>query len=197
MTNKVKPFYIEITDNMTPQMVQDAFDKCVDAGADAEECIADTNKKHNYQDAYHETFNYFGVSDYNETYLADDHCNYGELAQEITLDQLDKWLWLEVEWKAGDECVYKGNGAVVIGWHPSHPVVIIDSDEFGLESCSACELSKPETPEQKVERERLEAIDSMFIELNLGEERELNEDDRESIHWKSCEVAYDAGYRKQ
>ena len=74
---------------------------------------------------------------------------------------------MEIEWKNGDRCVYKNNGAVVIGWHPSHPILIIDSDEFGLESCSACELSKPETPEQKSERERMELARD-FYELTVS-----------------------------
>lgn len=58
-----------------------------------------------------------------------------------------------VEWKPGDRCIYEGNGAIIVGWHPEHPVIVIDADEFGLIGVSMNELIKPETPEQKEERE--------------------------------------------
>jgi hypothetical protein len=203
MTNKVKPFFIRITDDMTPQMVQDAFDKCVDAGATADECIADTNRKHSYQDSYHENFNYFGVSDYNETYLTDDHCNYGECAQEITLDQLDEWLGLDGEhgWDGeglppvGVECeILDINGNDVIG---SGTIYHVDANKFFVLSESLKNypeestinmfdgtinlyvmwvnngdkrFRKPETPEQKAERERLEAAYDLYLtRLSVGE----------------------------
>ena len=77
---------------------------------------------------------------------------------------------MEIEWKNGDRCVYKNSGAVVIGWHPSYPILIIDSDEFGLESCSACELSEPEAPEQKNEREMVElARDFYELTVSVGD----------------------------
>lgn len=72
-----------------------------------------------------------------------------------------------VEWQNGDECVYKGAGAVFIGYHPSHPVMVIDSDEFGLgmvpiEAMGSEGLSKPESPEQKTEREREEKAKALY-----------------------------------
>ena len=109
----------------------------------------------------------------------------------------------QAEWKNGDECVYNGRPnlkCMFVAIHPGNKQCAIiweGGGEINLSCVSIDCLSKPETPEQKAERERLEAIDSMFTELNLDEERELNEDDRESIYWKPCEVAYDAGYRKQ
>ena len=207
MTNKVKPFFIRITDDMTPQMVQDAFDKCVDAGVSANDCIENATMKNcgwRYSGYIHD-WKVFGVIESKGTWLGDDPRFMYSNAQEITLDQLDEWLGLEVkqEWNNGDECVYNGRPNLKCKFVAIHPgnkqcaIIWEGGGDINLSCVSIDCLSKPETPEQKAERERLEAIDSMFTELNLDEERELNEDDRESIYWKSCEVAYDAGYRKQ
>ena len=105
-----------------------------------------------------------------------------------------------VEWKNGDECIYQGKP-----WH----FVSILSDEFHgtaviferisekLKQVDLSKLEKPETPEQKAERERLEFIDSMFVELNPRDVKELYDGHRNSSAWKLCAKAYDAGYRKQ
>lgn len=89
-------------------------------------------------------------------------------------------------WNRGDECIYKGNSAIVIGWHPSKHVVIIDSDEFGLKPCSPFELSKPETPEQKAEREMKEAIDEIKGTIDFFADS-----------YMSALSLYEQGYRKQ
>lgn len=164
MTNKVKPFFIRITDDMTPQMVQDAFDKCVDAGAVACEGVEFTDKKHKYQDAYDIRFNCFGVDVNSATMLYDNNENYGIDAQEITLDQIDRWLGLEVEkeWKNGDECMVRGEKLIYIGES-------IEADIHCVQELGSClyrnahisVIEKPETPEQKAEREKKEAIDDI------------------------------------
>lgn len=206
MTNKVKPFFIRITDDMTPQMVQDAFDKCVDAGVSANDCIENATMKNCgwcYSGYIHD-WKVFGVIESKGTWLGDDPRFMYSNAQEITLDQLDEWLGLEVEaepgWKNGDECIYQGKP-----WH----FVSILSDEFHgtaviferisekLKQVDLSKLEKPETPEQKAERERLEFIDSMFVELNPRDVKELYDGHRNSSAWKLCAKAYDAGYRKQ
>lgn len=187
MTNKVKPFFIRITDDMTPQMVQDAFDKCVDAGACAGDCVDEAKSEHEYQEPY-EFGEYwlFGVADSGSTRFYDAEAWFGSDAQEITLDQLDKWLGLEVEeeWDGeglapvGVECEFKENspsGASTFSdWskcsilaynepnEASSELQIIIRDDRGdaaiIYSCDEPVFRKPETPEQKAERERLEAI---------------------------------------
>lgn len=208
MINKVKPFYIRITDDMTPQMVQDAFDKCVDAGAVAEEGIAGTNKKHEYQEEYGIYFNCFGVDGDNITVLYDNHENYGINAQEITLDQLDEWLGLEVkqEWKAGDRVTIRNpdgfgtwdeaekylgtNGTVMaVFTNTNGKKVAAVSHEDNVCICWMLSmLSKPETPEQKAEREKKEEAKEM-IQCLLDNYTECNDSAVEYVidYLKECE----------
>lgn len=97
-----------------------------------------------------------------------------------------------LEWEAGDHCVFKGEAAVVIGWHPEHPVLVIDSDANGFIGITDLSLlSKPETPQQREERERLEEIDKMskIVEMKNGFAG--------NAYKKYCTALYDAGYRKQ
>jgi hypothetical protein len=222
MTNKVKPFYIRITDDITPQMVQDAFDKCVDAGAVADECIVNTNRKHSYQDAYDTHFNYFGVDDDNITVLYDNNDNYGIDAQEITLDQLDEWLGLKskVDWcgnglpPVGVECEWKGKRGgywvpcVVVANNDKTVVVQNNGDykhsEFEIIDLNYQELRKPETPEQKAERERIENGKAIYdlmssIEMNHDIAGTPNTWAELRDEWQSVyiQLAESVGYRKQ
>lgn len=115
MTNKVKPFYIRITDEMTPQMVQDAFDKCRKLGVDDTELCSSLDFDY---------WEYFGVCGRDGWYYSDYKDDFHGNAKEITLDQLDEWLGLEVEqeWDGeglppvGVECeILDVNGNEVIG----------------------------------------------------------------------------------
>lgn len=213
MTNKVKPFYIRITDDMTAQMVQDAFDKCVDAGAVANESIDDTKTRHKYFIAYLPSFDYFGVNEDFETYLNNGRCNYGAKTQEITLDQLDEYLGIDggspkqVEWKNGDECKYLNSPVkhYFIGANPlleSHCYIV--SDDGYVNYVNVGDLSKPETPEQKAERERIEngkAIYDLMSSIEMNHDiagtpntwAELR-DERQSVY---IQLAESVGYRKQ
>lgn len=147
MTNKVKPFYIRITDDMTPQMVQDAFDKChnLDVRASNNGDVENIVK-----------WKYFGVCGTDGTYLSRSSDCYHS-AQEITLEQLDEWLGLEVEqeWKNGDKCLVRGSKAIWIGndWMDDTQCIVAKYKE----GCGYVDLvfaanefiSKPETPEDK------------------------------------------------
>jgi hypothetical protein len=94
----IKPFYIKLTEEITNQMIQDAFDKCVDNGATPNEWVRGTNCKHNtYLRSESPIYEHFGVSDYGKTYMFDDPKSYGEGAIEITLDQLDEHLGIKQE----------------------------------------------------------------------------------------------------
>lgn len=177
MTNKVKPFFIRITDDMTPQMVQDAFDKCVDAGAVGFEGVQQTERKNNYAHCYSSDFYYFGVNDGNCTLLSRKQSSFGESAQEITLDQLNEWFGLEskVEWDGkglppvGVECEVYGALGVYSEWHKcevfaiKHGLVFIsDGDSWTQRPISEFKFRPVETPEQKAERERLEAAYDLY-----------------------------------
>lgn len=74
---------------------------------------------------------------------------------------------LAVEWKNGDECIYRGGWAIVVGWHPQHPLVVIDTN-YGFEAVRVGDLSKPETPQQREERERIEAAIMLHDIANLA-----------------------------
>lgn len=224
MTNKVKPFYIRITDDMTPQMVQDAFDKCVDAGASAFECVANTNRKHQYTDLHEQSFEYFGVDSENNTYTTVVSCAYGDKAQEITLDQLDEWLGIvggspkQDEWDGeglppiGVECEFTPDNTwwgfnyiesfagIVLHYEGEQFVFMLKHEKYKLKSrmiivsrTDKGEFSKPETPEQKAERERLEAIHEMVDDFN---DSDTDYNLRGKVA-KVCAALYDAGYRKQ
>jgi hypothetical protein len=96
--------------------------------------------------------------------------------------------------------VYKNNGAIVIGWHPSHPVIIIYSDEFGLCSCLPCDLSKPETPAEREETERLEAAYYLYCKCGIQHETVSFEkfkagDDCYPEVW--LDIVKETGYRKE
>lgn len=170
MTNKVKHFFIRITDDMTPQMVQDAFDKCVDAGAVEGDCVDGATSKHEYQDSYEfGVYKLFGVSKAGYARLYNTEAWFGSNAQEINLDQLDEWLGLEVEkeWENGDECMIRGEKLIYIGES-------IEADIHCVQELGSClyrnahisVIEKPETPEQKSERERLESAYDLYCELN-------------------------------
>lgn len=190
MTNKVKPFFIRITSDMTPQMVQDAFDKCVDAGDKCDEWEAPLELTD------WEFFGFCGVSgmyltDYSEDYEA----NHLGRPQEITLDQIDEWLGVdkEAEWKNGDKCIAFCVECIFIG--KSHlrdcDSVIMMSDGT-LKHYQTCMLSKPETPEQKAERERLEAIKEITDFLN-----NLSPHCKEKMEYVAREIVDKTNYRKQ
>lgn len=66
------------------------------------------------------------------------------------------------EWENGDECMWNGIECTFIGMSISHPSIAIVEYLKGLVSINdrvyVDELSKPESPEQKAERERLEIV---------------------------------------
>lgn len=202
MTNKVKPFYIRITDDMTPQMVQDAFDKCVDAEVKCDEW--ETSLEITDWDF----FGFCGVSgmyltDYSEDYEA----NHLGRPQEITLDQLDEWLGLEakVDKPNSGQDIYIAQINTLAGvesqryfihqyWCDSRHqnqllelgILFTDKNEAVLKTKSLLGIPH-ETPEQKAERERQYAVYDMCSDLD-------NHTD-DARFW--CEKLYDAGYRKQ
>lgn len=181
MTNKVKPFFIRITDDMTPQMVQDAFDKCVDAGATFHSSKMRKIEGKNYPYRYsHCNCGVFGVDCENLVSIKESE-HYFTKAKEITLDQLDEWLGLDEEWNGeglppvGAECEIlfkeypqKGFGLfIVLAYHGGAIWVqyvgpLENNGKCYTAECSTLEFRKPETPEQKAEREKKEEAEEMI-----------------------------------
>jgi hypothetical protein len=91
----------------------------------------------------------------------------------------------QVEWKSGDECTYINEsgerfGAIVIGWHPEHPGLIIETFVGMLLKVTMEDIEKPkhtETPEQKKERARLENGKSFYKVMSKIEISVMNEED--------------------
>lgn len=90
------------------------------------------------------------------------------------LEAIEKVEWAivsEVEWKYGDECIYKDDRCLFIGALPVKGAPIngncIVQHEGGAPLVAyAADLFKPESPEAKEKRERLEAIDEITEFLN-------------------------------
>lgn len=75
----------------------------------------------------------------------------------------------EVEWVNGDECNYGGVDALVVGYcSDSSWIVIEHSGE--IESVNVMRISKPETEQQREERERLENGKSLHAAASKTEE---------------------------
>lgn len=185
--NKVKPFYIRITEDMTPKMVQDALDKLDNAGIKNDINLL-TNSFWNWS--------VFGVTFRNDVFFGNSiPLEAGFNIKEITIDQLDEWLGIagsspkQVEWKNGDECIKNGERYIYLSRDPFKEKysICMHARNRLVYTILTTALSKPETPEQKAERERLEAIKEMA---------QTPKPCGFSIY-DICEQLYDAGYRKQ
>lgn len=73
-----------------------------------------------------------------------------------------------VEWKNGDECRYNGINWLFCGFHPVNGLAIVaNNDEPSYHQVITVDvelLSKPESPEEKEQRERLEAAYDLYCE---------------------------------
>lgn len=100
----------------------------------------------------------------------------------------------EVVWGRGDIAIHEGREVLVIGWHPHHPVLVVEGSD-GFFTASFDKLSKSLTPG------RDEAVNAMLKDAGYictVEEYRLNK--LSSIMDAAIESMfelYDAGYRKQ
>ena len=90
----------------------------------------------------------------------------------------------EVEWKSGDIATLYGDQVLVIAYHPHHPVVVVETNDNEYLNVGISDLSKPETPQQREDRERLQAIDAMCWDVH-------------SLKVSQASALYEAGYRKE
>lgn len=110
--------------------------------------------------------------------------------------QLDSHLGIDSgEWKNGDECEhghYNYSDANKMTYIGAHPFVIGKhvclSELKGLVIVDSIWLRKPETPQQREDRERLEAIETMCNEVDKLPHGEA---------FAAMATLYDLGYRKQ
>lgn len=107
-----------------------------------------------------------------------------------------------VKWKNGDECIYRGDKCLFVGMMP----VIPDNYRDGLDclvqlsdcgvpmTVESLELKKPETAEQKAERELHEQV--CAIMKSWGHEpHEYNENRNVSITYAAAEQMLEDGYK--
>ena len=106
-----------------------------------------------------------------------------------------------VEWKNGDYCIYNENEYMYVGkfdckWSSEDDTdrcVIVNPTLRPAMICAHEKyLSKPESPEQKAERERDGRIHAMVDDFN---EQDIDYNYRGQVV-KVCAALYDAGYRK-
>lgn len=119
-----------------------------------------------------------------------------------------KW----VEWVNGDKCIYQGKEWQFVSilseyFHSTAVLFNVDTEE--LKQVPADSLSKPETPQQREERERLEAADAMgmpdieawFWELDSvemkGEYRMLTKQKLSKLIYEFKLELVKSGYRKE
>ena len=100
-----------------------------------------------------------------------------------------------VEWKSGDECVYDGSDYVFVGMTPTFSDVscIIFDSKNGIEHVSINKLRKPETPQQREERERNEWAQNVIGEMMDATGLDFTQDGDVQV----VKAMYDLGYRKQ
>lgn len=99
-----------------------------------------------------------------------------------------------VVWESGDIAFHEGREVLVVGWHPHHPLLVVEGSD-GFFTISSYKLSKSLTPE------RDEAVNAMLNDAGYictVEDYRLNK--LSSIMDAAIESMfelYDAGYRKQ
>ena len=107
-----------------------------------------------------------------------------------------------VEWKNGDDCIYKGEQCFFVGnlkvvVAPLRGDCMIQHKGGAPLVALLSEVSKPETETQKLERERNDAVKSMFEHWNVTPK--IFERETDPIANTIKELLYslhDAGYRK-
>ncbi|WWO62278.1 hypothetical protein [Vibrio phage vB_VcM_SY] len=93
----------------------------------------------------------------------------------------------EVEWKNGDECLYMNSSELhkFIGIDPTrNDFCYIKANCAAVNWVEISKLSKPETPQQREDRERLEVIDEMCWDVH-------------SLKFSQASALYEVGYRKE
>lgn len=169
--NKVKPFYIRITNEMSPQTAREIKEKCIKQGVAGD---------FHFNPADVKRWKYLGVCSQDGLCYSDFTENFYGEAQEITLDQLDEWFGIEsqdTEWKNGDECIYMSHNVIhqFIGQCPRREGYgYIQAPGFEVNLVELSNLSKPETPQQKEEREKRDEAKEM-IQYILDNYEEFDE----------------------
>ena len=73
----------------------------------------------------------------------------------------------EVDWKNGDECAFDDRAGIFIGLSKNKRLAIVEIDNeainHDIDLVKVCDLSKPKTPQQREDRERLEAAYDLYV----------------------------------
>lgn len=112
----------------------------------------------------------------------------------------------EVEWKNGDECLYMNSSELhkFIGIDPTrNDFCYIKANCAAVNWVEISKLSKPETPQQRKDRERLENGKSLHNAASKTEEAishgifRLWEMEDKEVRRHYCQLAEIIGYRKE
>lgn len=77
----------------------------------------------------------------------------------------------KVEWKNGDKCIFDGKECIFVASNPiGKAAIIVGASGLPAMSVTFDKLSKPETPEQREERERLEAAYDLYCACGIQHE---------------------------
>ncbi len=100
---------------------------------------------------------------------------------------------MSIEWSNGDDCRYAHDANheyIYIGEHPNTDGHYVFSEEKGITYVSNGYLIKPETPQQREERERLEAAYDLYSIAMIANEDEPKSFEHFSKHnYKSGWIA--------
>lgn len=109
----------------------------------------------------------------------------------------------EVEWKSGDIATLYGDQVLVVAYHPHHPVVVVETNDNEYLNVGISDLLKPETPQQREGRERLEAAYDLYCHIAKMSNRSPYSFEQFSTDSTTCyrkeylEIVCKTNYRKQ
>ncbi len=101
---------------------------------------------------------------------------------------------MDIKWKNGDECAFDDRTGIFIGLSKNNRLAIVEIDNeainHDIDLVRVCDLSKPETPNQREERERLEAAYHLYSIAMIANEDEPKSFEHFSKHnYKSAWIA--------
>lgn len=89
------------------------------------------------------------------------------LKNQMNIDKLETQAVEEYQWVNGDRCAFDNRTGVFVGLSKNKRLAVIEIDNdkmpHDVDLVKVCDLSKPETPEAKEKRERLEAAYDLYL----------------------------------
>lgn len=113
---------------------------------------------------------------------------------DTTPQQVESLAGGEIDWKSGDRCVFNGKECIFVAKNPiAKAAIIVGASGLPAMSVTFDKLSKPETPQRREERERMDEIKKMVFDFLAADIDSTISGKVEKV----CTALYDAGYRKE